>query len=87
MSRPSVTAIVRTKRAVIFDLFHTLTSLESTWDGCKPAFLSRRCPSTYHGWGGKPVSKIWMGTRYVGFMPARIGLFRHGVLPDKSIAV
>jgi putative hydrolase of the HAD superfamily len=36
MPRPSVTAILSTKRAVIFDLFHTLTSLESTWGDNRP---------------------------------------------------
>ena len=36
MSRPSVTAIVASKRAVIFDLFHTLTALESTWGDNRP---------------------------------------------------
>jgi len=36
MSRPSVTASLSTKRAVIFDLFHTLTSLESTWGDNRP---------------------------------------------------
>ena len=36
MARPNVSAIVATKRAVIFDLFHTLTARESTWDHQRP---------------------------------------------------
>jgi putative hydrolase of the HAD superfamily len=32
----SLAAVVEAKRAVIFDLFHTLTSLEATWDGKRP---------------------------------------------------
>lgn len=33
MSSPSLIQVVAEKRAVIFDLFHTLTALESTWGG------------------------------------------------------
>lgn len=33
---PSLTTTLSTKRAVIFDLFHTLTSLESTWGDHRP---------------------------------------------------
>lgn len=36
MSAPSVPEVVAGKRAIIFDLFHTLTSLESTWGGSRP---------------------------------------------------
>lgn len=36
MSPLSVTATLHTKRAVIFDLFHTLTSRESTWSDTRP---------------------------------------------------
>ena len=36
MTRPNVIAAISTKRAVIFDLFHTLTSLESTWGDNRP---------------------------------------------------
>ena len=32
----TVSSVVRTKKAVIFDLFHTLTPLESTWAEARP---------------------------------------------------
>lgn len=31
MTSPMITAVVAAKKAIVFDLFHTLTSLESTW--------------------------------------------------------
>ena len=36
MSNKSIAKIIEAKKAVIFDLFHTLTSLESTWDTGRP---------------------------------------------------
>jgi putative hydrolase of the HAD superfamily len=36
MTTHDVAEVVRTKKAVVFDLFHTLTSLESTWGDGRP---------------------------------------------------
>lgn len=36
-STPSVASVVRTKKAVLFDLFHTLTPLESVWSDQRPS--------------------------------------------------
>ena len=37
MSDTPVTAVIRTKKAVVFDLFHTLTSVESSWGDNLPS--------------------------------------------------
>jgi putative hydrolase of the HAD superfamily len=36
MSQTDLSNTIETKRVLLFDLFHTLTSLESTWDGNRP---------------------------------------------------
>jgi putative hydrolase of the HAD superfamily len=36
MSQADLSKMIESKSVVLFDLFHTLTSLESTWDGSRP---------------------------------------------------